>query len=290
MSGTSESHLVGLIGSGITHSLTPPMHEEEADRQGVRYLYRPIDLDVIGRPGSDAGDLLRWGHDLGFTAFNITYPCKQTVIDELDELSDDARRLGAVNTVLVRDGRFIGHNTDHSGFARGLATGLAEADLSTVVQLGTGGAGSAVAYALLAAGAQTLYLSELDAQRASDAASAFAALFPDRRIEPIGPADLPRVMPAATGLVNATPVGMHHHPGMPLDAHLLRPELWVADVVYRPVETELLRRAAALGCRVLDGGHMAVGQAIDTFELITGIRPDGDRMRAHFLGLIAEGR
>jgi len=290
MSGTSESHLVGLIGSGITHSLTPPMHEEEADRQGVRYLYRPIDLDVIGRPGSDAGDLLRWGRDLGFTAFNITYPCKQTVIDELDELSDDARRLGAVNTVLVRDGRFVGHNTDHSGFARGLATGLPDADLSTIVQLGTGGAGSAVAYALLAAGAQTLYLSELDAQRAADAASAFAALFPDRTIEAIGPADLPRVMPTATGLVNATPIGMHHHPGMPLDTALLRPELWVADVVYRPVETELLRHASALGCRVLDGGHMAVGQAIDTFELITGIRPDGDRMRSHFLGLIADGR
>ncbi|MHA6669488.1 shikimate dehydrogenase [Homoserinimonas sp. A447] len=287
MSSLGESHLVGLIGSGITRSLTPPMHEREADELGLRYLYRPIDLDILGRPASDVGALLKEGRDLGFTAFNITFPCKQMVLEHLDELSADARSLGSVNTVLIRDGRFIGHNTDHSGFAWGLTNGLAGASLNRVVQLGAGGAGTAVAYALLTAGARTLHISDLDADRVSAFVATLGAIFPDRDIVAIGPSDLPGVMPLADGLVNATPVGMHHHPGLPLDESLVRSHLWVADVVYRPLETELLRLATDRGCRVLDGGNMAVGQAIDTFELITGVSPDPARIRAHFLDLIA---
>lgn len=265
------------------------MHEQEADRLGIRYLYRPIDLDVIGRSGSDAGELLRWGRDLGFTAFNVTYPCKQSVIPELDVLSADAEHLGAVNTVLVRDGSFVGHNTDHSGFSWGMANGLRGADLSRVVQLGSGGAGSAVAYALLSAGVQELRISDIDARRVADFVATLRALFPDRRVEAIGPDDLRLAMPEAHGLVNATPIGMHHHQGLPLDESFIRPGLWVADVVYRPIETELLRLAAERGCRVLDGGNMAVGQAVDTFELVTGVAPSAERMRAHFLDLIARG-
>lgn len=289
MSLTSESNLVGLIGSGIMHSLTPPMHEREAKEQGLLYLYRPIDLDVIDRPAEDIGELLRSGRDLGFTAFNITYPCKQIVIPHLDELSLDARRLGAVNTILVRGGRLIGHNTDHSGFSWGLVYGLQGANLGRVVQLGSGGAGSAVAYALLGAGAQNLHISDIAAARAAELAEMLRALFPDRYIEAIGPDDLPRVVPEADGLVNTTPIGMHHHPGLPLDESLIRNALWVADVVYRPIDTELLGIAAERGCRVLDGGNMAVGQAVDTFKLITGIAPDAARMRTHFLELIASG-
>jgi shikimate dehydrogenase len=288
MSHIGESYLVGLIGSGITHSLTPPMHEREADELGIRYIYRPIDLDVIGRPGSDVGDLLREGRDLGFTAFNITFPCKQIVLEHLDELSTDARSLGSVNTVLIRDGRFIGHNTDHSGFAWGLTHGLSGAPLNRIVQLGAGGAGTAVAYALLAAGAKTLHISDLDQDRVSDFVATLAQIFPGREIVAIAPSDLPEAMLLADGLVNATPIGMHHHPGLPLDESLVSPELWVADVVYRPLETELLRLASDRGCRVLDGGNMAVGQAIDTFELITGVSPDAARIRAHFLDLIAQ--
>jgi len=83
---------------------------------------------------------------------------------------------------------------------------------------------------------------------------------------------------------------MHHHPGMPVDPSLLRPRMWVSDVVYRPVRTQLVEAAEALGCRTLDGGHMAVGQAVDSFRLITGIEPDRDRIRAHFLELVAAGR
>ncbi|MEB7504849.1 shikimate dehydrogenase [Arthrobacter koreensis] len=289
MSTTTESWLVGLIGEGITASLTPPMHEREARENGLQYLYRPVDLSVNGRSGNEVGDLLRYGRDLGFNAFNITHPCKQLVMAHLDEVSDDAARLGAVNTVLVTDSGFTGHNTDHSGFGRALSAGLPGASLERVVQLGAGGAGAAVAYALLKAGASELVLVDLDPERVQERVQALSALFPAARVSAGTGADLPAAMAAADGFVQATPVGMHSHPGMPVDAALLRPELWVADVIYRPVRTQLIETAEALGCRVLDGGHMAVGQAVDAFELITGIRPDPARMRAHFLEMVSNG-
>ena len=290
MSTVSESYLVGLIGEGITQSLTPPMHEREADHHGLRYLYRPVDLTEIGLPGESVGDLLRQGRNLGFNAFNVTHPCKQRVLDHLDEVADDAARLGAVNTVLVRDGKFIGHNTDFSGFGTGLAHGLSGATLDNVVQLGAGGAGSAVAYALLKAGVQSLTLVDLDPARVAARAAALAELFPGRQVAAAGRDGLADALSKADGFVNTSPVGMHSHPGLPIDADLLQSRHWVADVVYRPVETELVRAASAKGCRVLDGGHMAVGQAVDAFALITGIAPDTARMRQHFLELIGQGR
>lgn len=290
MSTVAESYLVGLIGEGITASLTPPMHEREADHHGIRYLYRPIDLSVINRPGDQVGQLLHQGRDLGYNAFNITHPCKQLVLEHLDDVSDDARRLGAVNTVVIRDGKFIGHNTDFSGFSRGMEQGLPDAGLGAVVQLGTGGAGSAVAYALLKRGLQRLTLLDLDPRRAAERRDALASLFPEQEVAVATMDQLPDVLAAADGILNATPVGMHSHPGLPLDPDLLQPRHWVADVIYRPVETELIAAATARGCRVLDGGHMAVGQAVDAFRYITGLEPDPARMRAHFLELLAQGR
>lgn len=290
MSTVSESFLVGLIGEGITRSLTPPMHEREADRHGIRYLYRPVDLSEIGRDKYAADALLRQGRDLGFNAFNITHPCKQLVMERLDKVSDDARRLGAVNTVLIQNGSFIGHNTDFSGFGAALTGGLPDARLESVVQLGAGGAGAAVAYALLKAGVQHLVLTDIDADRAAERVDTLKGFFPERRISAVGQAELQSALAVADGLVNATPVGMHLHPGLPINAGLLKPHHWVADVVYRPVETELVRTAKGKGCRVLDGGHMAVGQAADAFALITGRTPDAGRMRAHFLEMVAQGR
>jgi shikimate dehydrogenase len=289
MSTVSESYLVGLIGEGTSHSLTPPLHEREAEHFGLRYLYRPVDLTVLGRPAADVGDLLRAGRELGFNAFNITVPAKQVVLQHLDELSDDAARLGAVNTVLIRDGRFIGHNTDYSGFGAALQEGLPDAELDRVVQLGTGGAGAAIAYALLAAGAKSLILADLDPARAAERASAMSGLFPDREIRPVLLADAAEALADADGLVNASPVGMQGHAGVPLDPSVIRPRQWVADIIYRPIQTELLRAAADKGCRVLDGGHMAVGQAVDAFRLITGREPHAGRMREHFLTLLRQG-
>ncbi|GGC83032.1 shikimate dehydrogenase (NADP(+)) [Tersicoccus solisilvae] len=289
MSTTAESFLVGLVGSGITASLTPPMHEEEAARLGLRYLYRPVDLDVIGRPGTAVGELLRAGRDLGFNAFNITHPCKQLVIDHLDELVPQAAALQAVNTVLVVDGRLVGYNTDRTGFATGLAAELPDVPRSTVLQIGTGGAGAAVAAALVDTGVQRLVLTDADPARARARAAVLQEQHADREFVVVGTDRIGEVMETADGVVNATPIGMHHHPGTPLPADRLRPDQWVADVVYLPIDTPLVQAARARGCRVLDGGHMAVGQAADAFALITGITPDRTRMRDHFLRLVGGG-
>ena len=287
MSTRTESYLVGLVGDGVLPSLTPPMHEREGDVQGLRYLYRPIDLREIGLPAESVGDLLRSAQTLGFNGLNVTHPCKQLVLEHLDEVALDARRLGAVNTVVIQDGRFVGHNTDFSGFAAALATGLPGAKLDRVVQLGAGGAGSAVAYALLSAGVRTLDLVDVDPERAAVRAAELSGLFPDSTITARTTAELPQLMQPADGLVHCTPVGMAAHPGVPFDLDLLESRHWVADIVYRPIETELVRGARAKGCEVLDGGRMAVGQAADAFRIFTGLEADPDRMRAHFLELVA---
>lgn len=287
MSNQTESCLVGLVGEGVMPSLTPPMHEREGDVQGLRYLYRPIDLLQLGLPGEAVGTILQSARSLGFNGLNITHPCKQLVLEHLDEVTPDARRLGAVNTVLIRDGRFIGHNTDFSGFAAAFASGLPGAALDRVVQLGAGGAGSAVAYALLTAGVRALDLVDVDPMRAEVRAAEFGGLFPDSTVTARTTAELPRLMRAADGLVHCTPVGMAAHPGLPLDLELLEPRHWVADIVYRPIDTGLVRAARGKGCQVLDGGRMAVGQAADAFRIFTGLEADPERMRTHFLELVA---
>lgn len=289
MSTSSQSYLAGLIGSGVTVSLTPPMHEAEADHHGLRCIYRPIDLDVLGRPPEDVGELVRAGRDLGFNAFNVTHPCKQLVLAHLDDVHPRAAALGAVNTVVVRDGELNGYNTDVSGFGWGLANGITDPDMSHVVQIGTGGAGAAVAYALLESGAQRLDLLDIDPTRAQSQADRLSRSFPNAQVRAVGVEAAAELVPAATGVVNATPIGMHHHPGSPIELELLRPHHWVGEVIYRPLDTPLVLAARALGCQVLDGGWMAVGQAVDAFALMTGRTADSARVRAHFLELIAAG-
>jgi shikimate dehydrogenase len=282
---TPGTVLTGLIGAGIGPSLSPPLHEIEARRLGVELVYRRFDLDDLGAPATAVGPLLAAARDAGYRGLNITHPCKQVVLAHLDELSPDAAALAAVNTVVFEDGRAVGHNTDWSGFARGLRTGLPDVELGSVVLLGAGGAGAAVAHGLLTAGAGRVRVFDLDAGRAAELAAALAGRFGAGRAS--AGTDLAAAVGAADGLVHATPTGMAAHPGLPLPAGLLRPDLWVAEVVYRPLETELVRTARALGARVLDGGRMAVFQAAEAFALFTGAEPDAARMLRHFATLTA---
>ncbi|GAA4057430.1 shikimate dehydrogenase [Streptomyces shaanxiensis] len=275
-----DSYLVGLIGSGIGPSLSPALHEREADRQGLRYLYRLIGIDTLGVPPEAVGDLVRAARDLGFDGLNITHPCKQLVIEHLDALAPQAEALGAVNTVVFEDGRAVGHNTDVTGFAASFARGLPDVPMERVVQLGAGGAGAAVAHAMLTLGAERVTVVDALTDRAADLAAALNRHFGSGRAVGAALDALPALMTQADGLVHATPTGMAAHPGLPLPAELLHPGLWVAEVVYRPLETELLRTARAMGCAALDGGGMAVFQAADAFRLFTGREPDCGRMLA----------
>jgi shikimate dehydrogenase len=275
-----DSYLVGLIGAGIGPSLSPALHEREADRQGLRYVYRLIDIDTLGVGPEAVGDLVRAARDLGFDGLNITHPCKQLVIEHLDALAPQAEALGAVNTVVFDGGRAVGHNTDVTGFAASFARGLPDAPLERVVQLGAGGAGAAVAHAMLTLGAGHVTVVDALPERAASLAAGLNRHFGDGRAAAATPDRLAGLLGGADGIVHATPTGMVAHPGMPLPAALLHPGLWVAEVVYRPLETELLRTARAMGCAVLDGGGMAVFQAADAFRLFTGREPDSVRMLA----------
>lgn len=281
------SYLVGLIGTGIGPSLTPPMHEREAAQLGRRLIYRTIDLAEMGLAPDAVGDLVGAARHLGFNGLNITHPCKQLVLPVLDGLTPDAAALGAVNTVVFESGRAIGHNTDWSAFAQCLERGLPEVPRERVVVLGAGGAGAAVAYALLGSGVRELTVVDTDPTRARSLAERLGGLAEGSDCRAAGTDSLEALLSAADGLVNATPTGMAHHPGTPVPAELLRPPMWVADIVYRPLRTELLHLAEARGCRTLQGGEMAVFQAAQAFSLFTGLDPDPDRMLAHFHDLIA---
>ena len=160
------SVLAGLIGAGIQASRTPALHEQEGDAQHLRYLYRLIDLDQLGLDSSALPELLRAAEQMSFTGLNITFPCKQSILPLLDELSPEARGIGAVNTVVLKDGKRVGHNTDCLGFAEGFRRGLPDVARRQVVQMGAGGAGAAVAHALLSEGVEQLNIFDVEPQRA----------------------------------------------------------------------------------------------------------------------------
>jgi shikimate dehydrogenase len=274
-----------LIGVGIGRSLTPAMQEEEAAHHGLRLHYQLIDLQQAAASNPLLPTLLNAARAMGFCGLNITYPFKQQVLPLLDALSDEARAMGAVNTVVVQDGRLIGHNTDGSGWSWGFTRALPQADLQRVVLLGAGGAGSAIAHAVLRLGARQLIVVDPDTVRATELCRSLDAVH-GARCQAVH--QVAQALDGASGLIHATPTGMAKLPGMPLPAALLRPAMWVAEIVYFPLETELLRTARALGCRTVDGGGMAVGQALGAFELFTGLKADAQRMEAHFRRLVIE--
>lgn len=282
-----QPYLAGLIGTGVGPSLTPALHMAEGRAQGLEYVYRTLDLNALGLSPAQVGEMLTWTRRLGYNGLNITHPCKQLVVGHLDDIDDTARTLGAVNTVVFRDGRAVGYNTDTTGFAHGFAEGLPGAGTGSVVLLGAGGAGTAVADALLRLGTTHLTLVDLDVDRASALAHELTDRHPDAHIEASEFDKLSVLLPGTDGLVHATPTGMAEHPGVAFDTALLHPGMWVADIVYRPLDTALLKAARAAGCRTLDGGHMAVYQAVEAFALITGITPDAARMSAHFRDLVS---
>jgi shikimate dehydrogenase len=279
--------VVGLAGTGIGPSLSPSLHEREGQELGLDYRYHRLDLERLGVAPESIGELLAAARDAGYRGLNVTHPCKQLVLAHLDELAPDAAAIGAVNTVVFEGNRAVGHNTDWSGFARGLATGLPDARRDRVVLLGAGGAGAAAAHALLGGGTRRLTVLDLDPDRAERLAADLTGRFgADRAVAGAVGDDLPELLATADGLVHATPTGMREHPGLPVPVTLLRPPLWVAEVVYRPLDTALLLAARARGCPAVDGGRMAVHQAVEAFRLFTGVAPDPDRMLRHFGELV----
>jgi shikimate dehydrogenase len=279
--------VVGLLGAGIQLSRTPRMHEVEGARLGLRYVYKLLDTDTSAFEGKDVAEILWAAEACGFSGLNVTYPYKQIILPHLDELSANAARLGAVNTVVFRDGKRFGHNTDLSGFAEGFRRNMAGAAIERVLQIGAGGAGSAVSRALLQLGVRMLVVSDTNLERARQMVDNLVPDFPDASISVAKLSDLQSV--DFDGLVNTTPVGMAKSPGMPVPSAFLRSAMWVTDIIYFPLETELLATARALGCRTMSGEPMAIFQAVRALELFSGHKPDPDAMKATFNAFTTNG-
>ncbi len=270
----------GLLGREILASRSPWLHQEEGKAQGLVLTYDLIDFSSRG-----------WGDDRlaaqldvlcadGFAGVNITHPFKQFVLPMLDELAPSAASVGAVNTVRFSGGKSIGHNTDVTGFAESFRRGLSSARLDRVVQFGAGGGGSATANALLTLGVRELTIIDADEGRRTALVARLKAEHPDVTVNALAPTNAS--LSGMDGVVNATPLGMAAHPGMAFDPSELHDGLWVADIVYFPLETALLKEARARGCHVLNGRGMAVFQAADAFEIFTKARADRDRMLSSF--------
>ncbi|MCZ2826881.1 MULTISPECIES: shikimate dehydrogenase [unclassified Modestobacter] len=282
-----RSFLAGLLGQGIGPSLSPELHEREGARQGLRYTYKTVELPDDALQRDHLRRLLRAAVELGFDGLNVTHPVKQVMAPLVDDLAPEAAAIGAINTIVIEDGRTRGHNTDVTGFAAALQAGLPGVGLERVVLIGAGGAGGAVAHALVGQGVQQLSVVDRDAVRAEQLIGALAAAGSRVPAAVFPPEELPGLLAGASGLVNATPMGMAAHPGTPVPVDLLRADLWVADIVYRPLLTQLVREATALGCRVMTGAGMAVNQAADSFELFIGRAAARPAMFADFDELVA---
>jgi shikimate dehydrogenase len=269
-----------LVGTGIQESRTPSMHMAEGARLGIDYCYSLLDFDRLQLPAAAIATVVELARHHGLDGLNVTHPFKQSIIGELNELSPEAADIGAVNTVVFQAGRAVGHNTDCWGFAESFRRGMQGAGLGSVLLLGAGGAGKAVARALVDLGADRIEIFDIDPTKAANLAASIAASGSPLRARSVH--DLINAAGRADGVVNATPVGMAKYPGSPLPAHVLRRDLWVADIVYFPAETELLRSASAAGSRTISGEGMAVFQAVKAFELITGCTPDAAEMSRHF--------
>lgn len=279
--------LAGLLGDSIQASLTPRLHEKEGRAQGFDYTYELLDLHAMQADVSALPRLLSEAQERGFAGLNITHPCKQAVLPLLDELSDEAAAIGAVNTVVFANGKRIGHNTDWWGFAESFKRGLADVARQNVVLLGAGGAGAALAYAAFQLGVQHLFIADVDTARTAQLAqhcNQWSASWAE------AVSDVGAAIAQADGLMQATPIGMSVHPGIPVAPSFLRQELWVSEVIYTPLETELLREAKARGCRVLNATGMTVFQAVKTFGLFTGRTANTERMLEHFAALKAAAK
>lgn len=272
--------LLGLIGLPIAHSATPAAQEAAARAAGIEAHYHLI--EVAGARRGDLVAMLEGVRRLGFSGINVTYPYKEAVVPLLDGLSEQAAAMGAVNTVVVDGTRLIGHNTDASGFATAYRRlGRQDGDRPVAI-IGAGGVGKAIAFALSGSGVSRLRLYDTDRGKAEALAALVGA-----RAEVAIAASAEEAAAGAVGIVNGTPLGMLPNRDMPVPASAIRPSQWVADAVYHPLWTPLLKAAQKAGATVMTGRELAIHQAVDAFRLFTGLEASEAVIGAAFDAVIA---
>lgn len=272
------TRIVGVFGYPVAHSASPSMHNAAFAHLGLDFAYVPFAVAPEA-----IGDALRGVRALDMAGVNITVPLKELVPAFMDDLTPRARLLGAVNTVVNRDGHLFGDSTDGPGFIAALEhAGVAVGPNLRVVVLGAGGSARAVVYALAHAGATVML-----ANRSHDRAEAVAALIAPHvggtiTLCPWNEAAIGAALQNADVLVNTTSVGMHPNAGEmpPVPASALRPGLLVSDLIYKPGETRLLALARQNGCQTQNGIEMLVRQGAFAFSQWTGVSaPPLDVMR-----------
>jgi quinate/shikimate dehydrogenase (NAD+) len=275
-----KKFLTGLIGSPIAASAAPAMHDLAAEALGVRCHYQLIEVAGADQAGLRA--LLDGVRRLGFAGVNVTFPYKEAVLPLLDELSPRAREIGAINTIVVRDGRLVGYNTDTSGFERAIGDFVKTSGNRAVALIGAGGVGKAIAFALANLGVAELRIIDTERAKAAQLVRQLEGRQAARVFDRIEDA-----VDGVAGVINGTPVGMLPDRGMPVPETLLHGGMWVADAVYTPLWTPFLVAAKAKGAAVMSGRELAIHQAADAFELFTGLKPSITAMGNAFDGVMA---
>ena len=268
-------HRVGIIGWPVEHSVSPAMHNAAFEALGLGWRY-----ECWPTPPEQLAARIASLREPGIVGANVTVPHKEAVIPYLDEITEDARVMGAVNTIVVRDERLMGHNTDWRGFLTSLREAGFDPQGRRCAVIGAGGAARAVVYALAQAGAEVAIYNRT-VERARHLVRDLGAHLSTAVLEAHGLDELATVGEETALLVNATSLGMWPQvEGCPWpETRPLPPHLVVCDLVYNPLETRLLARAREAGCTTVDGLGMLVWQGAEAFRLWTGEEPPVEQMR-----------
>ncbi|HEA47312.1 MAG TPA: shikimate dehydrogenase, partial [bacterium] len=251
-----ETRIVGLIGYPIGHTLSPAMHNRAFEYLDLNYVYLPFPVKE-----SNLKEALRALPALGMVGVNVTLPYKERVLEYLDEVSEEVELTHAVNTILVKDSRLIGYNTDGKGFVTSLRKGV-EIDPrgKKVVIIGAGGAGRAVSIGLAKEGVEKITLTDIIFNKAQDIASHITKNVPKVEVAAVRKEGLGKEVREADVLINATPLGMKPEDPLPIDSKLLHPNLLIYDLIYNPPKTKLLSEAEGIGAKTLNGVGMLLYQ------------------------------
>lgn len=267
---------LGLVGENISQSRAGRLHEHLGRLCGLDVTYTRFDSEGI--QGFDPVAVLQDCMDTGFRGLNVTHPFKTVVAAAIPNLRPRARRVGSVNTVVFVDNLWMGANTDYSGFIQGYRHTFGSMEAGRVLILGAGGVSRAIAFALEELGASELLIHDIEAGRAT----ALAAVLAESgfRARTVPAETLIAVASEVDGLVNATPVGMFKHPGIPVADSAIGTQRWAFDAVYTPLRTQFLERCEAAGVPAMTGFELFLFQGLDAFRCFTGITVEQDEVRA----------
>jgi shikimate dehydrogenase len=269
---SSRTKLIALLGTPLSFTMAPTMHNEAFDSKGLDYFYFPIECDADTLPA-----MLPAFRCMNFAGFSVTKPLKIEIMKHLDEISSLASKIGSVNTIKVEDGKLVGYNTDGFGFAQSLLNTYGNYRGKTMFMVGAGGAARASCFECAERGIRKIYLCSRHESFLAAELSEKANIETEWVCQ--GSSEVASLIEQSDLLVNASGVGMVPHLGeTPIDSSLLRPDLFVADLAYNPAKTRLLEEAEKLGCRIMNGLEMCVLQGARQFNIWTNTSAPTDQM------------